>query len=376
MDNLLFISNLFPNPLEPALATFNRQQIAALSMLFNIDVIAPIAWQRRFRKRNFVFRKKYARAQAYYPTYWNTPGILHYLNGPLFKFSVNKIVKKLSKEKKYTAIYSSWLFPDAWAAMKIAEKLAIPLFVKVHGSDVNGLSSESAITSMSLDVVKYAAKVFCVSNALKNCLVELGANEESLEVVYNGVNKKLFFRHVSLQKKDPKGKTILFVGNLKETKGLKELFFAFHCLFERTFDKDIRLVMIGDGPFRERFLGMVEEYKLASQVDMLGVLSPDQVACWMNMADVLCLPSYMEGVPNVVMEALSCNLHVVATDVGGIPELAQQCSGITLVKPRSADSLLVGLENALIEKEDVTLPNFISSWHDNAKVLFEIMSQE
>lgn len=372
--NILFISSLFPSSLEPTLATFNRQQMEALSEYFTVDVVAPISWNRRLKTRNFIRHCDYDLFSVYYPTYWNIPRVLRHLNGQLFWLSIFTIVQKMIKQKNYFAIYSSWLFPDSWAAAKVAQSLNLPLFVKVHGTDVNSLIEGTKITQMSLDIIAQAKKTFCVSHALKNRLVDLGAESHSLEVIYNGVNKDIFKPENINSTLDEKKNTFLYVGNLKITKGLGELVESFSSLVKKYHEKNFRLVIIGDGPYKAELLCKILNCNVSNQVKLLGSLSPEKVSCWMNNSDCLCLPSYMEGVPNVVLEALSCKLPVVATNVGGIPELAKRSSGVILVKAKSADSLFEGLERSLTKSEAATLPRFIGSWQQNARTIAEIIN--
>ena len=75
------------------------------------------------------------------------------------------------------------------------------------------------------------------------------------------------------------------------------------------------------------------------------------IAQWMRAADIFCLPSYTEGCPNVLVEALACGRPIVATNVGGIPELIHQDSGI-LVPPRDSAALRGALHQALSKQWD------------------------
>ena len=90
----------------------------------------------------------------------------------------------------------------------------------------------------------------------------------------------------------------------------------------------------------------------ASQEDLKGRVTfavgahPHEIARWLAASNVFCLPSYSEGCPNVVIEALSCGVPVVASNVGGIPELLNSRCGI-LVPPGDAQQLARGLSRAL-----------------------------
>ena len=85
---------------------------------------------------------------------------------------------------------------------------------------------------------------------------------------------------------------------------------------------------------------------LASYIHALPACGSDDVAVWMAAADLVTLPSYMEGCPNVVLEALACGRPVVATDVGGIPEIMSDECG-RLVPPRDSVDLAHALASVL-----------------------------
>src|SRR3546814_12112350 len=91
---------------------------------------------------------------------------------------------------------------------------------------------------------------------------------------------------------------------------------------------DCRLAFVGDGPARSALARRRDEHGLGERVILAGARPHAELATWMQAADLLCLPSHSEGVPNVVLEAMSCGLPVVATPVGGIPELLPALSGI------------------------------------------------
>ena len=229
---ILFISNLYPNPLHPNMAAYNWQQITALREHCEVEVISPIPWtalqnsklNSRIREDNGV--------HVHHPTYYYTPRILRGWYGEFFYYSIKHVATQLLEKKPFDLIYSSWLYPDSWAAAKLAKQYSLPLFVKVHGTDVNNLTARSTITSKSLNVVDQAEKVICVSRALKNRLVELGASDNKLEVLYNGVDRNIFY---PMDRADARQKLkidsiefiVLYVGNLKKDKGLEELITAF-----------------------------------------------------------------------------------------------------------------------------------------------------
>jgi glycosyltransferase involved in cell wall biosynthesis len=125
---------------------------------------------------------------------------------------------------------------------------------------------------------------------------------------------------------------------------MRELIAAFRQLSSG--DPNLRLALVGDGVMREELVSLIRSTGLASQVMVPGGLPPEQVAQWIAAADVLTLPSWSEGYPNVVVEAIACGRPVVATDVGGTREIVNDSNGI-LVAPRSEVALADALSNAL-----------------------------
>lgn len=377
---LLFVSNLFPNPLEPRRATFNIQQVTALQEFYDIDIVAPVAWTLRGRGGGVPPFWDFNGGRVYHPTYWYTPGIFRSRYGRFFLSSIQKTVLNAHKANPFDVILGSWLYPDGWAAGRLARAIGVPFFVKVHGTDVNRLQCGSVMTKVSLKGVEGAKNVFCVSAALKSRLISLGVPDSKISVVYNGVDQKIFYscqtdmarQSVGVDDQDP---IILFVGNLKKEKGLGELAIAFSKLVSSGCLRGCRLVVVGKGPFEEEFKERLENLGVIRLVRFEGSLPPEKVAMWMNAASVLCLPSYMEGIPNVILEALSCELPVVATDVGGIPELSDKSDLLRMVAPKDVEGLVRKLQLTLQETQKQKIKKRLPTWQESALKIREIINR-
>lgn len=374
---ILFISNLYPNPIFPNMATFNRQQIAALQEYFEIEVVAPVPWPVLIKNKLRLWVREEGGIIVHHPTYYYPPSILRSFYGEFFYSSIRPVAEPLLEKKKFDLVYSSWLYPDSWAAARLAARYQLPLFVKVHGTDVNRLRPGTAITKSSLHVAQQAKKVICVSKALKERLVSLGVPDSKLEVHYNGIDRSLFFpmdrQEVRRRLKvEPDEFLVLYVGNLKKEKGIYELIASYSASM-KSIPKKSRLVIIGAGAYRDAAERQVSSLDLSERVQFLGSQPLGAIAHWMNAASVLCLPSYMEGVPNVILEALACGTNVIATAVGGIPELDSGDGRLILTPPQDIDSLVAALKVASTENQQVrNLPPFLRSWHENARQLSQI----
>jgi glycosyltransferase involved in cell wall biosynthesis len=160
---------------------------------------------------------------------------------------------------------------------------------------------------------------------------------------------------------------VLYVGRLVAEKGLRELFAAIRQLAAQR--PRLQLALVGSGPMQAELGALAAA---AGNVRLAGSLAPGAVAQWMLAADLVTLPSYSEGHPNVLVEALACGRPVVATDVGGIPEVVDASNGV-LVHPREHMDLARGLDQALTRCwDEVALSRrFSRSWSRVAEETLE-----
>ena len=140
-------------------------------------------------------------------------------------------------------------------------------------------------------------------------------------------------------------KYILSLSRLSHKKGLEYLFKAFSSLDA----KDTELVVVGDGPLKEKLVIMASDLKIANKVKFIGSVPHKETYLWYNAADVYCLPSLWEGCPNVIIESLACGTPVVSTKVGGIPDLVPANDYGFLVHAGDAVSLANALDS--VEEE-------------------------
>jgi glycosyltransferase involved in cell wall biosynthesis len=112
---------------------------------------------------------------------------------------------------------------------------------------------------------------------------------------------------------------LLSVGRLSMEKGHADLIRAFHAVRERTPKLDVRLLLVGEGPERPHLTSLCRRFGLADCVSLVG--QQEDVRPYYSIANLFVLPSHSEGSPNVLLEAMSAGIPVIAARVGGIPEL-------------------------------------------------------
>lgn len=113
-------------------------------------------------------------------------------------------------------------------------------------------------------------------------------------------------------------KSVLFTGIIKEIKGLRFLVDASSPLLKK---HDIQFVIVGNGPELPEIMKQIDNLELSGSFTFTGRVSDSQLIDYYRCADVYCLPSLWEGLPQSLLEAMSCGLPTVATSVGGIPSL-------------------------------------------------------
>jgi glycosyltransferase involved in cell wall biosynthesis len=142
-------------------------------------------------------------------------------------------------------------------------------------------------------------------------------------------------------KLDPDSKVILSIGRLSHEKGHKDLLTAFQQVLVETKDERLRLVLVGDGPEQANLERQAGDCDMSDRILFAG--HRDDAKRFYGIASVFALPSYTEGTPNVLLEAMAAGVPVVATSVGGVPELASDGKNALLVPAARPEELVRAL---------------------------------
>lgn len=146
-----------------------------------------------------------------------------------------------------------------------------------------------------------------------------------------------------------RGNRLLFVGRIALDKGIEVLIDAMAELRER--HGDLTLTVVGDGPRREFLERLCHRRSLADSITFVGSKNQDEVAKLLMDHDIFVLPSFAEGVPVVLMEAMGASLPVVTTYVGGMTELVTDEASGFLVRPFDRDQLVARIEQLIDDPE-------------------------
>lgn len=172
--------------------------------------------------------------------------------------------------------------------------------------------------------------VTAVSRMVAAELAEYGLNANKIPVIGNGVDEKLF---VPSRNKMSAEKYVLYAGVLRPRKGLFDFVKCAQIICNER--KDIKFVICGKGPLLNKVQQYVHEMGLQKNVKLLGYVPRSVLVETYQNATVHVIPSHYEGLPTVLLEAMSCGMPVVATDIGGNNEVISSGVNGLLVPPKS-----------------------------------------
>jgi glycosyltransferase involved in cell wall biosynthesis len=381
--NVLFVSNLFPNCHEPARGVFNFHQIRHLAQRCAVQVVAPIAWfpiPGRFAPPAQVpAQEELAGLTVHHPRAFYLPKLGRTLNPWLYAASLRPLVRRLYRAQPFDVIFVNWAYPDACGVARLAKKLNLPFVVSISGSDANWYLTMRFRRRQILAMLAAARAVTVRSRALRDLLTDHGVAPEKIQVIYNGVDRQLFNpppqaearRQLQVTGSEP---VLLYVGRLSPEKGVTELVKAL-ALLRKVHHQPARLIVVGDGAQREELWQLAIEQGLQDAVTWSGWKKPAEVATYLSAADLVCLPSHMEGVPNAALEAFACGVPVVATRVGGVPEIVTETTGV-LTEPQDPKAFAAALSFALQTRWDAAAIRTHAArfdWHANADQVYTIL---
>jgi teichuronic acid biosynthesis glycosyltransferase TuaC len=381
---VLAITTIFPNAEHPLAAPYIRQQLKALSAHCDLDIWATIPWfpgasaLNRFSywKRDLTSvpaREIIDGLEVKHPRFLRLPRIGYPVAGALFGASL--LPQLLTHRNKYDLIFAIWAYPDGAAAIMLGQLLGIPVVVEAIGSDLNVIAELPGAKQTMGWALPRAAGVVTVSDALSAKAASYGVDPARVHTVVTGVDTQLFRprdrREARASCGLPEGnQTLLFIGRLSREKGVYELMEAFDAQQRH----DLNLVWVGDGPAKADCQAHADRHP--GQISLTGEIPLDQLPNWIASSDLLVLPSYREGTPNVVIEALVSGRRVVASDVGGIPKLITDSRLGQMVPAQDASALANALKRELATEYDPeavvkAFPHL--SWPENASKIYNIL---
>jgi len=259
-----------------------------------------------------------------------------------FWHAIIRTIRKIDPDLVHAQSLSSGM-----PALLSKKLLKIPYVVWGQGSDVYFPKGYLLLNPKT--IIKNADAAIALTENMKRAMQEFCHRD--IFVVPNGIS--IADRGDGTNIAAAHGKSILYVGRLEPVKGVRYLISAMTRVHEAI--PDARLVIIGDGTERAMLEALSAKLGLHTCVQFGGEVPHGEVLSFMEQADVFVLPSLSEGFPMVIVEALSCGLPVVASRVGGVPEILTNETNGYLVEAKDegalAESILVLLQDEHMRKK-------------------------
>jgi glycosyltransferase involved in cell wall biosynthesis len=256
-------------------------------------------------------------------------------------------LRQIHHQQPISLIHAHGALPCGHAAMLLSRDLGVPFVVTVHGLDAFSTRQVSGWFGRRCDershqVYADAARVICISEKVALPIREKLREAAKIEVVYNGVDEKVFSPAVH---SSPLGPVILSVGNLIPVKGHDVMLRALASIVRA--EPKLQCRIIGDGPERARLQTLVRTLGLGDSVHFLGRRPRLEVAQAMRECALFVLPSWYEGLGCVYLEAMAAERPVIACRGQGIEEIIRHRENGWLVTPQNAQELADGMQSLL-----------------------------
>ncbi len=345
---------------------WNKHANLAISKLNNIhvEVIAPIPFSPPLKYLPYYEFCKIPSIEHSEEGTVHHPRFLYLLPKKIFYGFIGEFYRRsvsnyiLKNIEKADLVHAHQVYPDGYGVMDLCSMWNIPLIVDVHSrGSLDTWLNNRRIRDKVIKVLEFSSKILCVSNELSKFLNEIGFDSDKIELLPLGVdirnfdpNKKNDIRENLSIKQE---KLILFVGRLDKLKGVNCLLMAID-IVRRSFKK-FKLVIVGKGPELQNLKHLNKKLNLNDFTLFIGELKENNLIKWFIAADLFILPSFTEGRPMVIYEAMASGCPIIASNVGGIPEQVKDGYNGYLIEPGDKEILADRIEfllknNDLIQK--------------------------
>ncbi len=348
----------FPTEDKPFQGIFNQRAAIQLAELVDLTVVQYrmyLPGRKLVSKENFGAYTKITLCVPISPFFAIT---LYNINNILFKLFTNFFIKEYLKKADIVHCVDG----DRGVLFSgVKKKYSFKLLVQFIGGDLNQDLPQQLARGRLGNWVSNLDAVSFNSKSLYKKYKALFGTHKKMKVIYRGVDYCIFKPNTCYKKKE---KEIIFyflggVPNYKtfskgrNTKGGITLMDAWS-IIDKKFKK-FNICLKFAGP--DSSIGFVQEWRLKlaqpSKVELLGMIHPKNIASFHRAGNVLLAPSLEEGLPNTVMEACSTKNLVIATNVGGIPEIIDNNENGILIEPDNTAKLVEAISSIILNRNTI-----------------------
>lgn len=362
---ILSLSTVFPNPHDRGHGLFVRARLEEIARTGpEIRVVAPVpmvdysaAGSRLSRSRRIPTEARDGSLSILHPRWIYLPGGFA-CNAILLYRQLAGPIARLRRSFPFDVIDSHFAYPEGIAAGLLASRFGVPYSITLRGNETMhaGYSGRKWLMRRALS---RAGAVISVSASLQRFALSMGADPSRCVTIPNGIDTGIFYPRDRQQARRKfgavAGETVVAsVGSLIERKGHHLIIDALARL--RRENRPATLWIAGsagrEGHFADQLAAQIDRLGMSQNVRLLGQIDQQTLPELLSAADLFCLASSREGWPNAVHEALGCGTPVVATDVGGIPDMIPSERYGLIVPPGNPDLLYQALSRALSTQWD------------------------
>ncbi len=355
---ILFVTELWP----PHGGSFVLDQVKSVAAFVSATVVVLIPHPpgfSRYCSMRSRFADKFAEPEladeipVYYLRYRTIPEFGKYLNSIQAFRSLAQFLRE--RRDRFDLVHAHFAYTTGFAAVCAGRSFGLPVIVTAYGSDIYFYTRRTpknlVAAWFTIWGLRHATAITALSNDLAAKIAALGVSGPKITVIPLGINGTTFFprgEKAALRRQlqlPDNGHLFLFVGNWVPVKGLTFLFDALAKVCQQF--PAAKLAMIGQGKLEPLLKQQAQQLGIEKQIIWVGPRSHAEIPFWMSAADFLVLPSLSEGYGLVVLEALACGTPVIASQVGGIPEILISNDYGALVPPHNSEALARAMLGAI-----------------------------
>ncbi|HKV99810.1 MAG TPA: N-acetyl-alpha-D-glucosaminyl L-malate synthase BshA [Vicinamibacterales bacterium] len=250
---------------------------------------------------------------------------------PQYLLALTNTLVRVSRERRLDILHAHYAVPHATAAFLAHQILrstpgcATPRMVTtLHGTDITLVGSDPSYAGVVAFSIEQSHGVTAVSQSLRRDTIQALGIKREIRVIPNFLDCSVYTRRADAvirppwRPQTPGEPIVMHVSNFRPVKRIDRVIEVFHRIRKQV---PSRLVLIGDGPERGAAERRVADLGLTDHVDFVG--EQMDLVPWLSAASVLLLPSAQESFGLAALEAMACGVPVIASRVGGLPEIIE-----------------------------------------------------
>ena len=272
---------------------------------------------------------------------------------PPYIMSLANKLAEVAEREQLEIIHSHYAVPHATAVMLANQMLGgrLKTVTTLHGTDVTIMSEEDSLKQVMAFSVNQSDVITAVSKELARVAEEAISPKNPITMVHNFINLEEYRRTTNQTvrkcfKIDSSERVIVHTSNFRPVKRIEDVIKIFHGILKGI---PARLLLVGDGPEQNKAYELAEKLGISDKIEFLGKQS--RVVKILSASDLFLLPSEKESFGLAALEAMACEVPVVASNVGGLPEVIEHGVSGWLSELGDIDSMIEGALHILKDEE-------------------------